>query len=106
MMNMDDKLGRDEALDAVWAEYRSAFPDPEPTANFMPNLWQKIEARRVDPISVFRQFAKFCLVGTAALVLIFAISISRLKVEPIASNYIDALDAEHSADYVEVADAL
>ena len=106
MMNMNDKLGREEVLDSLWSEYRSAFPDPEPSVNFMPNLWQKIEARRVDPISVFRQFAKICLMGTAALVLIFAISISRLKVEPIASNYIDALDAEHASDYVEVADAL
>ncbi len=100
MKNMDDKL------DGLWAEYRSAFPDPEPSADFMPKLWEKIEARRVDPISVFRHFAKICLMGTAALVLIFAISISRLKVDPVASNYVDALDAEHASDYVEVADAL
>ena len=35
----------DEALNALFASYRAANPDPEPSVNFMPQLWQKIEAR-------------------------------------------------------------
>jgi hypothetical protein len=35
----------DEALNALLASYRAASPDPEPSVNFMPQLWQKIDAR-------------------------------------------------------------
>jgi len=106
MDRMDHELGS-RKLDALWAEYRSLTPDPESSADFMPNLWQKIEARRIDPVSIFRRFAKICVLGTVAVILIFALSISRIQYEPsISSNYVDALDAAHAGDYVEVADAL
>lgn len=35
----------EEKLDWLWKAYRAACPAPEPTANFMPGLWSKIEAR-------------------------------------------------------------
>jgi hypothetical protein len=38
-----------EVLHRVWAAYRRALPDPEPSPNFMPELWAKIEAAR--PVS-------------------------------------------------------
>ena len=96
-----------DTLDALWAEYRSLSPDPDASAEFMPKLWQKIEARRVDPVFIFRRFAKICVMATVAVVLIFALSISRLQYEPgISTSYVDALDAAHAGDYVEVADAL
>ena len=61
-----------QKLDALWAEYRSLTPDPDASAQFMPNLWQKIEARRVDPVFIFRRFAKICVMATVAVILIFA----------------------------------
>ena len=36
----------DQRLDALFRAYREACPAPEPSANFMPNLWQRIEARQ------------------------------------------------------------
>jgi hypothetical protein len=73
----------------------------------MPGLWQKIEARRTDPMRTLRRFAKVCVMAAAAAVLILAISASRLQYEPsITANYVDALTAEHAADYIEVADVL
>jgi hypothetical protein len=106
MDRMDHELGN-EKLDALWAEYRSLTPDPDANADFMPKLWQKIEARRADPVLVFRRFAKIFVMGAVAVILIFAVSISRLQYEPsISSNYVDALDAAHAGDYVEMADAL
>ena len=36
----------EEKLDWLWKAYRAACPAPEPTANFMPEIWSKIEARR------------------------------------------------------------
>jgi hypothetical protein len=35
-----------DALTALFAAYREALPDPEPSAGFMPQMWAKIEARR------------------------------------------------------------
>ncbi len=37
-------------LDALLAEYRDAIPAPEVSKNFMPELWQKIEARRDEKV--------------------------------------------------------
>jgi hypothetical protein len=33
-------------LDRIFAGYREAMPDPEPSAQFMPRLWEAIETRR------------------------------------------------------------
>jgi hypothetical protein len=94
-------------LDALWSEYRGLMPDPEPSADFMPNLWQKIEAQRVEPLSILKRFAKIYVLATVAVILVFAVSLSRIQYEPnISTNYVDALDAAHAGDYVEVADAL
>ena len=42
-MNYEDNEAK---LDALFAEYRGAVQEPEPSRDFMPGLWQKIEARR------------------------------------------------------------
>ncbi len=42
-MNFKDN---DSKLDALLAQYRDAIPDQDAGANFMPDLWKKIEARR------------------------------------------------------------
>jgi len=33
-------------LSGLFASYKGAVPDPEAGANFMPELWRKIEGRR------------------------------------------------------------
>ena len=43
-------MGDDERLDALFRAYRQACPDPEPSADFMPRLWLKIEARERVPL--------------------------------------------------------
>jgi hypothetical protein len=50
-----DENGSENKLDALFAEYRSAFPDTDGGVNFIPNLWQKIEARRGESVSVFQR---------------------------------------------------
>ena len=45
MIPMDQDRVNDK-LNPLWAQYREACPDPEPTAGFMPQMWQRIEARR------------------------------------------------------------
>ena len=48
-MNYEDN---ETKLDAarLFAEYRDAIQEPDTSTTFMPGLWQKIEARRKDPV--------------------------------------------------------
>src|SRR5262245_36278777 len=98
MDRMNDKL------DALWAEYREACPDPEPSANFMPRLWERIEARRVATASLFLRWTEVCIMATLALTLMIgSFLIPRYQRAPVyGSTYVDVLAAEHSADYTSV----
>ena len=94
-----------DKLDALWVEYREATPDPEVGPDFMPKLWQKIEARRVETTSVFRRLAHICVMASVALALVMsAVLIPRGNAEEVfySGTYVDVLAAEHSNDYVQV----
>ena len=94
-----------DRLDALWAEYREALPDPEAGPDFMPKLWQKIEARRVETTSVFRRLAQICVMASVALALVMsAVLIPHNNFDEVfySGSYVDALAAEHSNDYVDV----
>ena len=90
----------DDKLDGLWAEYRAACPDPEAGASFMPKLWQKIEARRVETTSVFRHMAQAWAVAALALALILAVLAPTLHRETVysANTYVEVLDDAHSND--------
>jgi hypothetical protein len=102
-MNQD----RDRQLDALFAEYREAFPDPEASADFMPELWQKIEARRVETTWVFRRLAQVCVLATVALTLLISTimkpSTDNSNSEVFYSgSYVDIIAADHAEDYSQV----
>jgi hypothetical protein len=98
MDRMDDKL------DALFAEYRMACPDPEPSMDFMPGMWKRIEARRAATVSVFRHWAQVCVMGTVALTLLIGVVlIPKFQDNSTSSSsYLEALLAEHSADYIHM----
>ena len=98
MDRMDDKL------DALWAEYREACPDPEPSSNFMPGMWKRIESRRTATLSVFRRWAQVCVAATiATTLLIGVVLIPKFQQNPVySSTYLDVLAAEHSNDYIDL----
>ncbi len=52
------------ALDQLFAAYREALPDPEPSPDFMPRLWQQIEAQQ----SLTREFRRLTEVLVAAAI--------------------------------------
>jgi hypothetical protein len=62
----------DEKLDALFRAYHGACPVPEASANFMPNLWAKIESRQTFTFSFRRMAAGFV---TAALALSLALGV-------------------------------
>ena len=87
-------------LDVLLAKYKSAVPDPEPSANFMPELWRKIEARQVVILRV-RKLTQIFMGAAAAVTLLFAV----IQVVPNSSrspvmheSYVDALAAAHPAE--------
>ncbi len=89
----------DSGLNTLFERYRSACPDVDPSANFMPALWQKIEARHSFRF-VFEQWAKPLMAGSAALVLLLLVLnfVSGPHARLAAPSYVDALVAEHSAE--------
>jgi hypothetical protein len=91
-----------DKLDKLFAEYRAASPDPEPSADFMPGMWKRIEARRMATLSVFRHWAQICVMASVALTLLIgAVLIPRFQ-NTDSSSYLEALSAEHSSDYVHM----
>jgi hypothetical protein len=94
MNRMDDNLAK------LWVEYRQAVPDPEPSADFMPKLWRRIDARRQEPLSVFRRLAQVCVMTTLALALLMSVIIPELQQQPgLVGTYVDALAEEQSRNY-------
>lgn len=104
MDRMDDNAKFDAQLSAMFAEYRMACPDPEPSAEFMPGMWKRIEARRVATVSVFKHWAQVCVMATLALTLLIgAVLIPKFQYDPAANaSYVEALAAEHTSDYIQV----
>ena len=91
-------------LDAMFAAYRGAVPDPDGSPAFMPGLWQKIESRRSSNIIVFRRLAQICVGATLALTVVMgAFVIPHLEKLPVYSaSYVDALEADHPNTYVDI----
>jgi|SRR5579875_2252350 len=94
-------------LDTLLESYRSACPDVEPSANFMPALWQKIEARRSFWF-VFQREARAVMTASAALFLLLLVlnlfSGSQAHLTP--SSYADALMADHTAEQTDYTEAI
>lgn len=62
----------DERLDALFQAYRAACPDRDASANFMPELWRRVEARQTFTFSLRHMANGFV---TAALALTVALGI-------------------------------
>jgi hypothetical protein len=89
----------DARLDALLRAYREACPTPEPSANFMPDLWQRIESRQSFTFSLQRMASAFV---TAALALSLALgvymSIPRSNPASYSQSYLEALADANTLD--------
>jgi len=93
----------DERLDALFGAYRSACSGPEPSANFMPNLWARIESRQSVTFS-FRRMANAFATASVALSLALAIYMAVPgRTNPAVGNqsYIEALAEANTPDAQE-----
>ena len=91
-------------LDALFRAYRAACPDRDPSANFMPNLWQRIEARQSFTYS-FRRMVSGFVTAAAALTLALGVymAIPRAKTPANYSvSYLEALADANSLDTPDI----
>jgi len=80
-------------LDQLFERYRAALPDSEASANFMPGLWRKIEARQTFVARV-KKLTQVFVAAAAAICLLFGM----LLQVPVSNdsavvrgNYVDVL---------------
>lgn len=101
----DTQSFRDEGrLSALFAAYREACPDPEPSANFMPLLWQKIEARQTFAVTVQRFAQAFLTVAAAICILMTVIMVSTRSGSTgfYAASYVETLAAEQTPEALDL----
>jgi hypothetical protein len=85
----------EERLDALLAAYRNACPDPEPSPDFMPGLWRKIEAQRAFAFT-WRRLAQGIV--TAAALASLAMGVYLKGVSPAPPTYLETLAASQAPD--------
>jgi len=90
---------REAELERLLAAYREACPDPEPSLDFMPRLWERIEGQR----SWAREWRRLTevLVGAAvALSLLLGVVLARREppVSFYTSTYVEVLAANYSQE--------
>ena len=90
--------GGGDKLDSLWRAYRAACPEAEPSANFMPVLWSRIEARRRFAFSIQRMMRGFVTVAAAAAIAI-GVYMSLPRTTPTYEvNYLEALAEANPVD--------
>ena len=96
---------REAKLDLLFAQYREACPDVEPSANFTPNLWTRIDAQRGWMWHLSAYAKRMALATAAACTLLVGIQIgSSWNAESLLSrSYVDVLqDSAATEDYAYV----
>ncbi len=90
MEHPNDEL-RNNDLDALFAEYKAALPDREASANFMPQLWRRIEARQNTLFRV-KRLSQFFVAAAAAICILFATMMLAVpNGTEVGSSYVDVL---------------
>jgi hypothetical protein len=99
---MDETRGSDEVrLDALFQAYRD-LPMPEPSVNFMPKLWAKIESRQRFTFS-FRRMASAFVTAALALSVALGVYLAIPHSNPYyAQTYVEAVAEANSLDTTDI----
>ncbi|MBI3472406.1 MAG: hypothetical protein HY013_13720 [Candidatus Solibacter usitatus] len=98
---------REQRFDALLKSYREACPDPEPSVNFMPHLWAKIERAQNASLG-FRRIARGFVTAAAAVSLMMGALavIPNSATSPIyTATYVETLADNHFLEHVEYSEA-
>ena len=84
--------GGDDKLDSLLRAYRAACSEAEPSANFMPDLWRRIESRRNFTFS-FQHMVRGFVTAVAAVTIAIGVYVSLPRATPPAPEvtYLEAL---------------
>lgn len=89
----------DARLDSLFHAYREVCVDPEPSVNFMPEMWARIEARESSR-TVFNRMAKALVTAALGASVVMGL-LSASYNEPVApayeGSYIQALAADRAS---------
>ena len=94
-------------LDALFQRYRAACPEMDPGVNFMPEVWQRIEARHSFRF-VFERLGRSVMAASAALCLLLLVLnlLAGSSARWMAPSYMDALMADHTAEKTYYTEAI
>ena len=92
----------EERLDALLTAFKGACPDRDPSTNFMPELWARIEARRTYTFS-FRRMANALATAAVALSIALGVYMAIPRTPAINSqSYIEALAEANALDAPDI----
>jgi hypothetical protein len=91
----------DRKLDALFQAYREACVAPETSANFMPNLWARIEARQSFSF-VFQRIGNLLATAAVALSLVLGayMAIPRSNAGTVNQTYVEVLAEADTPDTI------
>ncbi len=97
---MSNQEPHDRELARLFLAYREACPDPEPDVNFIPRLWQRIDAQQSYARDL-KRLAQGLVTAAAALSIVMGIFLARWEssVSFYTDTYLEVLaaDQEHEA---------
>lgn len=96
----------DDQLDALFRAYHRACPTPEPSINFMPELWQRIESRQNFGFS-FRRMASALVTAAVAATICLGVytTVRHSDTAYYSQSYVEALADANTIDTDLVAPA-
>jgi hypothetical protein len=99
LRDIDGPIERpEEALSRLFADYRAALPDPDPSPEFMPRLWRRIEAKQ-SAAHDLKRLAQGFVTAAAAVSLLIGMLLARHQpyVSPFYTNtYLEILASDQS----------
>jgi hypothetical protein len=98
--NGGSDAGLNSHLDGLFQAYRQACPDPEPSVNFMPELWAKIEARQ-SSTTIFNRMAKALVTAALGASVVMGMLSASYTPPPVSENegsMLQALANDHARD--------
>lgn len=94
-------------LQMLFESYRDACPEVEPSALFMPHLWQRIEARQSFGSAFGRLSRMLAAVSAAVCLLLLVLNLVSSPASPVSDqSYTDALMAQHSVEETYYTEAI
>lgn len=81
-----------DELNGLFASYKAAVPDREASANFMPELWRKIEGRRSIMLRI-KKLTHVFLAAAAAISIVFVtiLSVPAFSGSEVRGSYVEVL---------------